>query len=200
MRFPAAVPAVALLAGTALGLRVPDVPQLIPLATMVAACATAVVGRRHDHVLIASVVAGFCAGGEALSSDAWSRARASPLRQVFEAAAAIERVHAAAEHRFMPLDPSVYALVDGVLRSDASPSPSGLSLNLDITRIAPFATAGVVHDVVGGALITVTGSLAASLGDEWRAGRRVRLPTELHRPSRYLDAGVPDGERRLLLR
>src|SRR6476620_7807580 len=153
MRMPAAIPAIALLAGSAAALQLPDVPRAIPIATVVVACATAVAARRRDRVLIASGVVGFAAGGEALSSDAWSRARASPLRQVFEDAAAAERVRAAAEHRFMPLDPSAYAVVDGVLRADASLSPSGASLNLDITRIAPFATPGVVHAVSGGALI-----------------------------------------------
>ena len=35
---------------------------------------------------------------------------------------------------------------------------------------------------------------------EWRAGRRVRLPVELHRPARFLDEGVPDAERALQMR
>ena len=47
----------------------------------------------------------------------------------------------------------------------------------------------------GGVLVTVVGSLAASRVEEWRAGRRVRMPVQLHRPGRYLDPGVPDGER-----
>src|SRR6185295_11232411 len=42
--------------------------------------------------------------------------------------------------------------------------------------------------------------LAANHADYWRAGRSLRLPAELHRPSRYLDVGVPDGERTLLMR
>src|SRR6185503_1108737 len=33
--------------------------------------------------------------------------------------------------------------------------------------------------------------------DRWRAGRRVRMPVQLHRPSRYLDPGVSDGEHML---
>ena len=51
--------------------------------------------------------------------------------------------------------------------------------------------------VRGGLLVTVVGSLAAGRVDEWRAGRRVRMPVQLHRPSRYLNPGVPDGERML---
>jgi competence protein ComEC len=49
----------------------------------------------------------------------------------------------------------------------------------------------------GGLLVTVVGSLAPSSIDEWRAGRRVRMPVQLHRPARYLDPGVSDSERRL---
>jgi hypothetical protein len=45
--------------------------------------------------------------------------------------------------------------------------------------------------------VTVVGSLASDRIDEWRAGRRVRFPAVLRRPSRYLDPGVPDHERAL---
>src|SRR5207237_4309864 len=49
--------------------------------------------------------------------------------------------------------------------------------------------------VSGGVLATVGGSLAADRVDLWRRGRRVRLPGQFRRPSRYLDPGVPDYER-----
>ena len=48
--------------------------------------------------------------------------------------------------------------------------------------------------------MTVVGSLANDRIDQWRAGRRVRLPAVLRRPSRYLDPGVPDQERALARR
>jgi len=195
-----AIPAVGLIAGSAVGLFVPETPTFIPLVTLVAACATAVVAWRRGHWLIVSVIAGFAAGGELLASNAWRKAQSSTLRHAFDEAAAIERANAAVEHRFMPLDPSAFAVVDGVLRADASPVPSGVSLSLEVDRIAPFATPGVARDVSGGALITVAGMMSAGYVDSWRAGRRVRLPVDLHRPSRYLDTGVPDGERALLLR
>jgi hypothetical protein len=203
MRVAAAIPALAVLAGSAAGLALPDVPRLIPAATMVVACATAVVVWRRDRALIASVVVGFAAGGEALSSDAWSRARSSTLRKAFDDAAVVEREDAVAERRFMPEDADVYAIVEGILRADASSSPAGVSLSLDVTRFASLAKSrrgGAGGDVSGGALVSVAGTLAPGRVDEWRAGRRVRLPVDLHRPSRYLDAGVPDGERALLLR
>jgi competence protein ComEC len=188
------------LAGSAAGLFVPDIPRLIPIATMVAACATAVVGWRRERWLLVSVVVGFAAGGDALAADAWRRARTSTLRQAFDEAAAVERATAAAEHRFVPIDPSAFALIDGVLRADASPTPNGASLSLDVTRIAPFALPGAARDVSGGAIVSVGGSLPPVVFDAWRSGRRVRLPVDLHRPARYLDTGVPDGERALLLR
>src|SRR5439155_22805687 len=54
--------------------------------------------------------------------------------------------------------------------------------------------------VSGGVQATVVGSLAPDRSGEWRAGRRVRVPLQLHRPSRYLDVGVPDSERALARR
>jgi competence protein ComEC len=200
MHVAAAIPAVAILAGSGAGLLVPDIPRSIPLVTMVAACATAVVVRRRDRALIACVIVGFGAGGQALASDAWTRARSSTLRNAFDDAEAVERATAAVEHRFVPEDGSVSAVVDGVLRADAAQLNSGVSLSIDVTRLAPRAIPGAVADVSGGAIVTIAGSLAADRIGEWRAGRRVRLPATLHRPTRYLDAGVPDGERALLLR
>ena len=169
---------------------------------MVSAAAAAIGFWRAggERWLIACLVIGFASGGALLASDAWRRARASTLRQVFDAAALVERATADAEHRFMPEDPSAFAVVDGVLRADASPSQSGVSLSLDVDRIVPLAMPGAPPDVEGGLLVTVAGALSADHMGEWTAGRRVRLPVELHRPSRYLDVGVPDGERALLLR
>src|SRR5215831_5106414 len=120
MRFPAAIPSVAVLAGSGAALLVPDIPRSISLVTMVAACATAVVVRRRDRPLIACVVVGFATGGQALASDAWNKARSSTLRMVFEDAARIERSNAEVEHRFVPEDASVFAVIEGVLRSDAA--------------------------------------------------------------------------------
>ena len=169
---------------------------------MVSACAAAIGFWRAGggRWLIACLVIGFASGGVLLSSDAWRRARTSTLRQVFDEAAVVERATADAEHRFMPEDPSAFAVVDGVLRADAAPSQSGISLSLDVERISPLAIPGATRDVEGGLLVSVGGALSADHVSEWTAGRRVRLPVELHRPSRYLDAGVSDGERALLLR
>jgi competence protein ComEC len=90
--------------------------------------------------------------------------------------------------------------VEGRLAADASLAPSGVSVHIAVERVRPLATPGASRDVEGGALVTVGGAFGAAGAGEWRAGRRVRLPAELHRASRYLDDGVPDGERALELR
>jgi competence protein ComEC len=74
-------------------------------------------------------------------------------------------------------------------------------LSVDVDRMAGLGAAGQPEQAVtGGVLLSVVGSLAASRVDEWRAGRRVRMPVALRRPSRYLDPGVPDNERALARR
>ena len=77
----------------------------------------------------------------------------------------------------------------GVLRADAAPGASGVALNLDVDDPAR-----------GGVTVTVLGEFAGPRLGEWRAGRRVRIPAHLRRPSRYLDPGVPDFERALARR
>ena len=166
---------------------------------MLCAAAASVVALRMERVpwLAGAVVVGFAAGGALLASDAWQHARRSSLRIAFDDLARVQRVEAAAAGRVLPEDPSAFAVVEGRLRSDASPGAFGVPLNLAVDRIRAPA---FDRTVSGGAQITVTGSLASSLMGEWRAGRRVRLPAELHRPARYLDEGVPDAERALQMR
>jgi competence protein ComEC len=131
----------------------------------------------------------------------------------------------------MPEDDEAFAVVEGILRADASPSESGISLIVDVDRFdggradvlrlarpEPFDSPlilslskderlaqerlveGRARSGQGGISITVVGSLAATALDDWRAGRRVRIPVALRRPSRYLDPGVPDHERALARR
>jgi competence protein ComEC len=156
--------------------------------------------RARDGWLASCVVLGFGAGGALLAADAWQRARQSSLRVVFDELARAERAEAEAAHRFVPEDPSAFAFVEGELRSDASPGAAGVSLSIHVDRIRTQAATDRFRDVTGGILVTVVGSLAPSQMSQWRAGRRVRLPVELRRPARYLDAGVPDAERALQMR
>src|SRR6185295_11307123 len=110
---------------------------------------------------------------------------------------------------------------EGVLRADAAPSDAGVSLSVHVdgllrnaaapvVRLKPDATASDATVPVasgfsrtsasGGILVTVVGTLAADRLSDWRAGRRVRMPVMLRRPSRYLNPGVPDLERALARR
>ena len=141
-----------------------------------------------------------------LAGDAWHRAWRPSLRIAFEQIARAQRARAADEGRRLPEDDEAFAVVEGVLRADATPTESGVSLSVAVAslsgeREAPrSAKAFAERPITGGIVVTVVGSLAAERMDEWRAGRRVRLPVMLHRPSRYLDPGVPDHERALARR
>ncbi len=172
---------------------------------MAGAAAGAVVALWQERAfwLAGCVVAGFAAGGALLSSDAWQHARRSSLRIAFDELAGARKAEAVAAGRSVPEDPSAFAFVEGTLRNDASAGAAGVSLNVDVDRIVRVVRtrgAGDVQAVSGGVRVTVAGSLAPSLMEDWRAGRRVRLPVDLHRASRYLNEGVPDAERALQMR
>ncbi|MCU1383687.1 MAG: ComEC family competence protein [Acidobacteria bacterium] len=169
-------------------------------------------------IFAALVAVGFFAGGALLAADAWQRAWRPPLWTAFEQMARVQRAQAEADGRRLPEDDEAFAVVEGVLRSDASLGASGASLSIDVDamaeqdgregrqrqerpngRDAGSATA-VAEGISGGVAVTVVGSLAAERLGDWRAGRRVRVPVTLRRPSRYLDPGVPDHERDLARR
>jgi competence protein ComEC len=213
VRTVAAIPAVGLLAGAAFGLLVPDVPHLLNYTFLIACGALSVWAWRvaGARTLAAVVMAGFFAGGAMLAADAWQRAWRPSLRIAFEVLARAERAQAGAEGRRLPEDDEAFAVVEGVLRSDASLSASGTSLSIavdglmgQVGRVGQVSQVGREREgfsrASGGILVTVVGSLAAERMGEWRAGRRVRLPVTLRRPSRYLDPGVPNHERALARR
>ena len=195
MRAAATIPAIGLLAGSATGLLLPDLPAGIGGALLIACGGAALWAWRTTRWrVLASVAAlAFFSGGMMLAARAWHDAWRPSLRLVFEALARTQRAQAAVEHRTLPEDDEAFAIVEGVLRTDAAPGTSGVSLSIDADRINDVRARG-------GILVTAVGTLAADRVDEWRAGRRVRLPVQLRRPSRYLDPGVPDHERALARR
>ena len=203
MRVIAAIPAVALLAGAALGVAAADLPHpplLVLLVLSVAAAAPARRSPRHP-IFVAAIGLAFCAGGALLAADAWHVAWRPPLRVAFEALAREQRAEATREGRRLPDDEEAFAIVHGTLRADASPSDAGVSLSIAVTGLENrSASLSGERAAAGGVLVTVTGVLAANQIDEWRAGRHVRLPVQLHRAARYLDPGVPDHERALARR
>src|SRR5712691_12954038 len=216
MRYVAAIPATGLLAGAASGLLLPDLRHAPAYAVLILGAASAAWAwwRVRTRVLAAAVACAFFAGGALLAADAWQHAWRPPLRIAFEDLARREREQAALESRRLPEDDEAFAIVEGVLRADAAPAESGVSLSVAVDGISREKGAvplfrdepnekGVrplFRGTSGGIVVTVVGSLAADRVDDWRAGRRVRLPVQLRRASRYLDPDVPDHERALARR
>jgi competence protein ComEC len=214
VRAVAAIPAVSLLVGSALGLFVPDIPAPVGIGVLLAATIASVCAWRlqSSAALGMSVAVGFFAGSALLAADAWREAWRPSLRVAFEELARAERAQAAAEHRSAPEDDEAFAILEGVLRTDGDLTPSGASVSIAVETIcsatlcdpprcgATLSGSRSCRAVTGGVAATVVGSLAADRVHLWRTGRRVRVPIQLRRASRYLDPGVPDHERALARR
>lgn len=197
MRLIAVVPAVALLSGATAGLILGEVPWSVGTIALVAASGTAgwALGARRPAVLVVAAPLGFFGGGAMLTASAWQRAWCPPLRVAYERFAA---------------GGGAAVVLTGVLRADAMPRTSGVSLSVEVTSVRHVptgpATGPTPHDVPGevqvhgGVLITVGGELARTRLSEWRAGRTIRVPVYLRRPARYLNPGAPDEERSLARR
>jgi competence protein ComEC len=200
MRAAAAIPAIGLLAGSAFGLLVPE-SESSALIALTAAAAAAVWAWQIERAWVFALAVGgaFFAGGALLAADAWREAWRPSLRVAFEALASAG-ADASRPGQAPPEDPVGVAVLTGVLRADASPRPAGVSLSLDVTSVGWPDPPVPEIPVRGGVLLTVGGELAVARIDEWRAGRTVRVPAQLRRPSRYLDPGVGDDERALARR
>ena len=223
MRAVAVIPAAGLLAGSAAGLLVPEFPPILGCVAVAAALAWTVWSWKASRQwsIAAAVALTFFFGGALLAADAWHKAWRPPLRLLFEELAGEKRRQADALGQVLPEDDSVFAVLTGALRADASARPNGVSLSLDVQSVSvrgagraeTLGGAAVVGPEMsaspearadiparGGVLLTVAGTLAAGRVAEWRAGRSIRVPAELRRPSRYLNPGVADEERALARR
>jgi competence protein ComEC len=195
----AAIPALALLAGCAAGLLWPDLPGSLERAVLVIAVAGGLCAwwRARPALLAAAVAAAFFSGGSLLAERAWQDAWRPSLRVAFEELTRppgknVENV----ENARPGTEESAVVEIVGVLRADASPTPVGASLSIDVQQIDMLAP----RPVSGGVLLTVVGDVARERVGAWRASRVVRTTAQLRRPSRYLDPGVPDEERLLARR
>jgi competence protein ComEC len=202
-------PAAALIAGSACGLIAADRSSaadptiaagvVAPLAAAAAATALFAWRTGRPRWLAAAIAAAFFFGGMLLAADAWEAAWRSPLRLEFEAATSGTAREAERD------EGGALMLVTGVLQADAAPRPSGVSLSIDATRACTLADGGAAGacreaPTSGGLRLTVVGELAHRAVPEWRAGRTVRMPARVRRPSRYLNPGIPDEERALARR
>src|SRR5207248_10439426 len=137
VRAVAAIPAIALLAGSAIGLLAPDIPRTIALPFLIACAAVSVWAWRFARTLVlaASVALGFFAGAAFLAADAWREAWRPTLRIVFDDLGRAARAEAAADDRVLPEDDEAFAVVEGVLRQDGAITPTGASLSIDVDAI-----------------------------------------------------------------
>jgi competence protein ComEC len=90
-------------------------------------------------------------------------------------------------------------VLEAVLREDAAVSAAGVALAVDVRAIVDSRT-GSRGRTSGGARLTVGGTAAIERLTEWRAGRTIRAPALLRKPTSYGDPGVADDERGLARR
>jgi competence protein ComEC len=200
VRVVASVPAIGLLAGSAAGVLLDRPPVWIGLPLLIVLAFAAIWAERRAsvRVFVSLICAGFFAGGAMLSADAWHDAWRPTLRLAFERLGRHERTLTLPPTRGVENEDGAFVIVSGVLRADAAQSSAGVTLAIDVDSIE--ARSSAAEAVSGGVQATVVGALAANSAGNWRGGRRVRLPIQLRRPSRYLDPGVPDFERALARR
>ncbi|MGH8637187.1 MAG: ComEC/Rec2 family competence protein, partial [Burkholderiales bacterium] len=150
---------------------------LAALLALVAAIGSAL---QHDApAATGAIVLGAWLSGLSLGATAAERAYRPPLLHWFEQASRVDPI-----------------VLEGELREDAAPTASGISLTIDVTSVNDLAFHATA---LGGVRVSVGGALTQSLAGDWRAGRTVRVPALLRRPSTYFNPGSPD-ERRALAR
>lgn len=182
MRYPAALPAIALAAGIGFGIFLPTDPFLTKSLLVVTWInALLAFGLRRHRWFLFDIVLGFAVAGELLGAQANVNALQAPLGVLFD--------------RHLPAnDYQMVAALDGTLRADATRGTNGVSLNLDVDR---FVFEGGHRSTTGGVFIGVGGDVTAAPVEEWRQGRRLRVQATVRRPAKYLDPGVPDSQRDL---
>ncbi len=167
---------------------------LAPLVTnLFAACLGGAWFARHlelkalSHVMLAGAI---MSGAALHGVHAVDRAEHSSLRRWFD-----ERIGGWSVDRSSFHDDPVR--VRGRLTRDAALTPSGASMQIAVSQVS---MGGAWESVEGGLSVSVGGALASDVVKEWRAGRLVEFPVALRTAARYLNAGVPDGERALARR
>jgi competence protein ComEC len=189
MRVPAAVAAVPLLTGASAGvLLFGSSPERLILAAAAAAllCLLAGAGFLADDlppaVLLCAALGSGLAGYSAGASAARDLFRPS-LLQWFEG---------------RPVDLAEPVIVEGVLREDGALVAFGAVVSIDVISVTEPVAAAV--PACGGLRLVVAGAPAVAAVSAWRAGRTIRVPALLRRPSFFGNPGVPDDRRALALR
>ena len=181
MRIPAALVALPLLAGSAIGVLIVDhasasLPLCAAAGSWLAFIAALAWFATDDGRGVACAVSiGCLLVGVSLGMRATRDAYRPALLDWFDGRA--------------PGDRDAPATVEGTLREDAAVTPFGVSLTVDVVRPAR-----------GGVRLSVGGVAVPERSGEWRAGRNVRLAALMRRPTSYGDPGVPDDARALARR
>ena len=191
MRIPASLVAIPLFAGCAAGIALTDTADRTLAVCATAAAAIALVAATGffldefaDGVVLATTAGCFLAGVSLALVETSTAYRPDLL-------AWFDRV--GADTRDNPV------IVEAVLREDAALSPSGVSLVADVSAILDGRD-GASHQTFGGIRVTVGGSAATDFLRAWRAGRTLRVPVLLRKPTAYHDPGVEDDVRALARR
>ena len=186
MAWPAALPALAFLSGTAVGWRAPEL-AVWPVAAcglLAWAASLAALARPPRRWFVAAATVGFLTAGLLLGADATRAATRTSLAVWHEQRAGSP---AAAEA----------VVVTGRLLRDALPADYGARLLVQVERVR---AGGRELPLAGGVQVAVGGRFVAARRGRWVAGRRVRMPVLLRRPPRYLNPGVGDQQQRLAWR
>ena len=191
MRLPAAVVAIPLLAGCSVGLLLADNsdPRL-PL------CA----GGAAALALVAAI--GFFEGDDGAAAAAAIAVGCVLAGLSLGLTAARDAYRPALLARFDALDLAAReapVVLEGALRHDGAPSAAGISLILDAHRVIAHGS-GTRRDTAGGVRLTVGGVSGGDHIDGWRAGRTVRVPVLLRKPTVYGNPGLSDETRSLARR
>ncbi|HSL22298.1 MAG TPA: DNA internalization-related competence protein ComEC/Rec2 [Vicinamibacterales bacterium] len=180
MSTPAVFPALALIAGVALGVLAPGVrPSAAAVLVLLLALAALSWRAGRDRVFTPLVLGGFVSVGSVLGAMDADRALRTPLRAFFD------------DYGALPGGGVWPLTVEGRLRSDALPAEYGASLTIDVERVR--TPCGWIP-AAGGARLAVSGELAARALDNWSGGRRVRAPAHLRLPTSYRNPGAPDEQ------
>ena len=184
MSCPAAIPAVALLAGITIGVCHPGLPGGCLIAGIGVLWGSTVATFRRGSIgpFVLAAAASFVVVGVSLGSGAASAAVDAPLVRWYTSNATAMR---------HPIR------IEGRLTRDATRTDYGASLLLAVERLE---AKGRSARASGGLRVAVSGQYVADRIGEWRAGRRVRMPVSLRQAPRYANPGLPDQRRTLAWR
>jgi len=188
----ALLPALALVCGTASGLWWDPLPEARTLLFLLLAVASGTwyVAHLRDFAL-PILLCGFFLAAAIASADARDRQLHTSLRTRLDrhvGSFAIEEREPAARHD--PLAVRALLVEDGAPQGD---------FTIVRTLVTDVRVGGEWQPASGGVTFTVGGSPFFEQILEWRAGRTIETFATFRRPSRYLNAGVPDFERQLAL-